>query len=170
METEVKSLFSVGDCVLHPLHGAGTVTSIMVRQNEKKQYYALHLLLDDSVLYIPVLCSRQIGLRPICSRHKAEEILKGGFGGLPPQPASWNCRYRENMERVRSGDICQVAQVVVCLRIRNRRRALAGNEKRILECAEKILYSELMLATDMSWEQIDQTMKPLWNQPQRYGK
>ena len=161
-------MFSVGDSVLHPLHGAGTVTSIVIRQKEgKKQYYALHLLLDDIVLYIPVSCSRQIGLRPVCSRHKAEEILKGKFGGLPPQPSSWNCRYRENMERVRSGDICRVAQVVVCLRMRNRRRALAGNEKRILECAEKILYSELMLATGMSREDVYRTMEPLWNQPRR---
>lgn len=156
--------------MLHPLHGAGTVTSIVVRQKEKKQYYALHLLLDDIVLYIPVSCSQQIGLRLICSRQKAEEILKGKFGALPPQPASWNCRYRENMERVRSGDICQVAQVVVCLRIRNRRRALAGNEKRILECAEKILYSELMLSTGMSREQIYRRMEPLWNQPQWCGR
>lgn len=161
-------MFSVGDFVLHPLHGAGTVTSIVIRQNEgKKRYYALHLLLDDIVLYVPVSCSRQIGLRPVCSRHKAQEILKGRFGGLPPQPSSWNCRYRENMERVRSGDICKVAQVVICLRIRNRRRALAGNEKRILECAEKILYSELMLATGMSREEVYRMLEPLWNQPRR---
>ena len=60
-----------------------------------------------------------------------------------------------------------MAQVVVCLRMRNRRRALAGNEKRILECAEKILYSELMLATGMSREDVYRTMEPLWNQPRR---
>lgn len=163
-------MFSVGDHVLHPLHGAGTITSITIRQNggKRQKYYALHLLLDDIVLYIPVACSSQIGLRRICGRQKALQILDGDFGGLPPQPSSWNCRYRENMERIRSGDICSVAQVVVCLRIRNRRRALAGSEKRILECAEKILYSELILATGMSREEIHRKLEPQWKRPRRY--
>lgn len=163
-------MFSVGDHVLHPLHGAGTITSITIRQNggKRQKYYALHLLLDDIVLYIPVACSSQIGLRGICGRQKALQILDGDFGGLPPQPSSWNCRYRENMERIRSGDICSVAQVVVCLRIRNRRRALAGSEKRVLECAEKILYSELILATGMSREEIHRKLEPQWKRPRRY--
>lgn len=163
-------MFSVGDHVLHPLHGAGTITSVITRQNGEKQqkYYSLHLLLDDIVLYIPVACGGQVGLRAICSKQKALQILEGDFGGLPPQPSSWNCRYRENMERIRSGEICKVAQVVVCLRIRNRRRTLAGSEKRVLECAEKILYSELMLATGMSWEQIYRKLELQWKQLRRY--
>lgn len=163
-------MFSVGDHVLHPLHGAGTITSITARQNggNWQKYYALHLLLDDIVLYIPVACSSQVGLRCICGRQRAMQVLDGDFGGLPPQPSSWNCRYRENMERIRSGDICSVAQVVICLRIRNRRRALAGSEKRVLECAEKILYSELMLATDMSWEEINKKIEPQWKRPRRF--
>ncbi|MCD8356149.1 MAG: CarD family transcriptional regulator [Clostridia bacterium] len=163
-------VFSVGDHVIHPLHGAGTITSITIRQNggKRQKYYALHLLLDDIILYIPVTCSHQVGLRYICSRQKAVQIMEGNFGGLPPQPSSWNCRYRENMERIRSGDICSVTQVVICLRIRNRRRALAGSEKRLLESAEKILYSELMLASGMGREEIYKKLEPQWKRPRRY--
>ena len=157
-------MFSVGDQVLHPLHGAGTVTSVSIRQNGgvRQKYYALHLALDDVVLYIPVRCSAQIGLRYICSAQEAEQVLCGKIGALPPQPANWNDRYRENMNRIRSGDMYQVARVTACLWLRGRRRALAGSEKRVMECAERILYSELMLATGLSRCEVQQRLEQQW--------
>ena len=112
---EVIHTFCVGDQVLHPLHGAGTITSITIRQNgdNRQPYYAMHLLIDDAELLIPVACETRIGLRRICSKQTAQEILAGNIGTLPPQPSRWNCRQRENMARIRSGDIRQVAKVVI---------------------------------------------------------
>lgn len=161
---EVIQTFSVGDQVLHPLHGAGIITSIPIRQNgDKRQaYYAMHLVLDNAELLIPVACEARIGLRSICSKQTAQEILAGNIGPLPRQSANWNCRQRENMARIRSGDIRQVAQVVVCLHLRSRRRALAGSEKRVLECAEKILYSELMLAVSATREEVENKLELQW--------
>lgn len=157
-------MFSVGEHVLHPLHGAGEITSICVRQNGGKRlkYYALHLVVDDVVLYIPVQCSRQVGLRRICSAQEAARILNGQIGQLPRQPANWNDRYRENMNRIRSGNMYNVAQVVACLWLRNRRRTLAGSEKRVLECAQRILYSELMLASGLSWNEVQHRLEQQW--------
>ena len=154
-------LFSVGDRLLHPLHGAGTITEISVKK-QGQCYYALHLVLDDVVLYIPVQNSEQVGLRPICSKQQAQRILQGEIGPLPDQSPRWNERYRQNMERLRSGDIVQVAQLVCCLHIRNRRRTLAGSEKRMLECAERILYSELMLASGLSYDCVQKQLEQLW--------
>lgn len=156
--------FSVGDHVLHPLHGAGTITSISVRQTDSgiQNYYALHLALDGAMVYIPVGCWEQVGLRPVCSRQEAYCILCGEIGVLPPQSPDWGMRYRANMERIRSGDIRKVAQVVCCLRQRNRRRPLAGSEKRMLEYAERILHSELMLAAGLSREEVKQRLEQLW--------
>ncbi len=158
-------VFSVGDHVVHPLHGAGTIAQIPVRQGQR--YYALHLALDGVVIYIPVQCSAGIGLRPVCSRSQALAILCGDIGPLPPQPHSWNQRYRENMARIRSGDVRQVAQVVACLRLRSRRRALAGGERRMLECAEKILHSELMLAIGTDADDIRRRLDAQWNRLNR---
>lgn len=157
-------MFSVGDNVLHPLHGAGRITAIVAKQNggKRQMYYALHLALDDVVIYIPVSHSGQVGLRPICSLQQARRILCGPPEALPEQPSNWNCRYRENMERIRSGNIRLVAQVVASLWLKNRRRALAGSEKRMLECAEKILHSELMLATGLSQEEICRRLADQW--------
>lgn len=158
--------FSVGDHVLHPLHGAGTITSISVRQTGSgaQKYYVLHLALDGAVVYVPISCCKQVGLRPVCSAQEAQCILCGEIGVLPPQQSDWGVRYRNNMERMRSGDIRKVAQVVCCLRQRNRRRALAGSEKRMLECAERILHSELMLAAGLSRDEVRQRLEQLWKQ------
>ena len=128
----------------------------------RQKYYALHLVLDDVVLYIPVRCSNQVGLRYICSAREAEKILCGQIGPLPPQPANWNDRYRENMNRIRSGDVYQVARVTACLWLRGRRRALAGSEKRVMECAERILYSELMLASGLSRQEVQRRLEQQW--------
>lgn len=157
-------MFSVGDNVLHPLHGAGKITSVAMRQNgaNRQQYYAVHLILDDVVIYVPTACSGQIGLRPVCSIDTAMRILYEPWKRLPEQPSNWNCRYRENMDRIRSGNIHATAQVVACLWLRNRRRALAGSEKRMLECAEKILYSELMLVTGLSQDEIRRKLEIQW--------
>lgn len=127
----------------------------------------MHLLLDDADLLIPVACETRIGLRHICSEQTARDILAGNIGTLPPQPSNWNCRQRENTARIRSGDIRQVAQVVICLHLRGIRRALAGSEKRVLECAEKILYSELMLAVSATKEEIEHMLEPQWSKLRR---
>ena len=146
--------------MLHPLHGAGVLTGILTKAGEP--YYALKLALDHVVLYIPVSGSRQIGLRRICTKKQAQRILSGDIGTLPDQPCAWNERYRQNRKRMRSGDAFQVAQVVVCLHLRDHRRALAGSEQRMLECAEHILYSELMMACGQDYEQVEAQLKKLW--------
>lgn len=167
---EVIHTFCVGDQVLHPLHGAGTITSITIRQNgdNRQPYYAMHLLIDDAELLIPVACETRIGLRRICSKQTAQEILAGNIGTLPPQPRPdgtvgsgkiWRAFGREIFDRWR--------RLSSCLHMRGRRRALAGSEQRVLACAEKILYSELMLAVSATREEIEQTLEPQWSKLRR---
>lgn len=162
--------FSVGDRVLHPLHGAGTVTSICVRPPDRQSYYVLQLALDGATVYVPVSGAARVGLRPVCSEREAQRLLCGAVGALPPQPSDWSARYRENMARERSGETRQVAQVVCCLRRRNRRRALTGSEKRMLECAERILHSELMLAAGLEREAVSRRLERIWNRLNEPGE
>ncbi len=130
------------------MHGAGIVDEIVERtiDGQTETYYALRLVLERVVLYIPVRTSGVLGVRPVCSAEAAQELL----GRLPAleieADGNWNRRYRENMDRLRSGDLLEVAGVVKGLTLRDRRRGLSTGEKKMLGLAKQILASELSLA------------------------
>ena len=141
-------MYQVGDKIVHPMHGAGIVDEIVERtiDGQTETYYALRLVLERVVLYIPVRTSGALGVRPVCSAEAAQELL----GRLPAleieADGNWNRRYRENMDRLRSGDLLEVAGVVKGLTLRDRRRGLSTGEKKMLGLAKQILASELSLA------------------------
>lgn len=141
-------MYQVGDKIVHPMHGAGIVDEIVERtiDGQTETYYALRLVLERVVLYIPVRTSGALGVRPVCSAEAAQELL----GRLPAleieADGNWNRRYRENMDRLRSGDLLEVAGVVKRLTLRDRRRGLSTGEKKMLGLAKQILASELSLA------------------------
>lgn len=141
-------MYQVGDKIVHPMHGAGIVDEIVERtiDGQTETYYALRLVLERVVLYIPVRTSDALGVRPVCSAEAAQELL----GRLPAleieADGNWNRRYRENMDRLRSGDLLEVAGVVKGLTLRDRRRGLSTGEKKMLGLAKQILASELSLA------------------------
>jgi len=141
-------VYQVGDKIVHPMHGAGIVDEIVERtiDGQTETYYALRLVLERVVLYIPVRTSGALGVRPVCSAEAAQELL----GRLPAleieADGNWNRRYRENMDRLRSGDLLEVAGVVKGLTLRDRRRGLSTGEKKMLGLAKQILASELSLA------------------------
>lgn len=141
-------MYQVGDKIVHPMHGAGIVDEIVERtiDGQTETYYALRLVLERVVLYIPVRTSGALGVRPVCSAEAAQELL----GRLPAleieADGNWNRRYRENMDRLRSGNLLEVAGVVKGLTLRDRRRGLSTGEKKMLGLAKQILASELSLA------------------------
>ncbi len=151
---------------MHPMHGAGIIEAVAQRScsGSRQLYYSLHLLPEHAMIYVPVACSGRIGLRLLCSRAEAMRIFEGDIGGLPPQPSNWNQRYRENRSRITSGRLQSVAQATACLWLKNQKRALTGSEKRLLESAEHILFSELMLATGLEYEEIRCRLTPVWRQ------
>ena len=123
-------MYQVGDKIVHPMHGAGSVDEIVERtiDGQTETYYALRLVLERVVLYIPVRTSGALGVRPVCSAEAAQELL----GRLPAleieADGNWNRRYRENMDRLRSGDLLEVAGVVKGL-TRPAARAVDGREE-----------------------------------------
>lgn len=143
-------MYQVGEKIVHPMHGAGFVDDIVERtiDGQTESYYALRLALERVLLYIPVKSSDTLGIRPICSAESAQELL-GALPGLKIDPnMNWNRRYRENMDRLRSGDLLEVAGVVKALTLRDRRRGLSTGEKKMLGLSKQILASELSLALD----------------------
>lgn len=151
-------MFSVGDSIVHPLHGAGIIREITEKEIEGnvELYYVLELTLDSVEIYLPVKTCEKNGIRPICSREQAQKIISM----LPTLPAeeetAWNKRYRENMLHVRSGDLLQVAQAAKNLWQREQTHGLSAGEKKILQSARKILFSELSMALQCEPGELEQ--------------
>ncbi len=149
-------MYQIGEKIVHPMHGAGIIDEIVERtiDGQTESYYALRLALERVLLYIPVRTSDTLGVRPVCTPDAANTLL-GKLPTLEIDPTvNWNRRYRENMDRLRSGDLIEVAGVVKALTLRDRRRGLSTGEKRMLSLSKQILASELSLALDRDPEEM----------------
>ena len=147
------------------MHGAGVIEKIEESEilGEKKSYYVLKISGRDIKIMVPVENSLRIGVRPVVSKEEAYgaiEILKGEPTAMP---SNWNRRYRENTDKLKSGDIGQVAEVVRNLSRADHRRKLSAVETKMLINARQILISELVLAGELGVEEasdlIDQAVK-----------
>ena len=145
-------MFQVGDKVVHPMHGAGVIDSIVEEKigGTTQAYYVFRMSVGGLVLKIPVANSQVIGLRAVVDAAAADEVI-AALGSLEIEVTSnWNKRYRENLLRIKSGDLYQVAGVIKALMRRDRRRGLSTGERKMLHSARQILLSELVLAEDAS--------------------
>lgn len=154
-------MFHVGDKVVHPLHGAGVIEGMVERtiDDTPAWYYVLRPAFGDTELFLPVDGCGRLGIRPVCSRERAERFLDGLDAITCSESKSWNQRYRENMQHIRSGDLCEVAQVIKSLSVRDRVRGLSTGEKKMLEQAMQILESELAFALDRPAERIAEMLR-----------
>ena len=154
-------MFHVGDKVVHPLHGAGVIEGMVERtiDDTPAWYYVLRPAFGDTELFLPVDGCGRLGNRPVCSRERAERFLDGLDTITCSESKSWNQRDRENMQHIRSGDLCEVAQVIKSLSVRDRARGLSTGEKKMLEQAMQILESELAFALDRPAERIAEMLR-----------
>lgn len=149
--------YGVGDMVTHPLHGAGVIDCIEVQRidGQNREYYVLKLPNGDMRVKIPVATSDKIGIRPIISCEEAEAIL-ASFSALEVcMTQNWNKRYRENMEKIKTGDLMEVAAVVKGLLIRDKEKGLSTGERKMLHSAKQILISEIVLSVCSTYEEIE---------------
>ncbi len=149
--------FRVGDRIAHPLHGAGVIESIVTKKinGKDRDYYVLKLPTGSMQVMVPVDSSDVIGVRPIVDPAQAERII-GAIPGIEVEMTSnWNKRYRENMLRIKSGDLMEVASVVKGLMQRDRQRGLSTGERKMLNSAKQILISEIVLSESSSYEEVE---------------
>lgn len=141
-------MFSVGDKIVYPMQGAGVIQKIEEKRilGETKQYYILKLPGNDINIMIPVDSSESIGIRRVSDRETMEHVLQMLHEDSTPMDSNWNRRYRENMDKLKSGDIEQVAEVVRNLIRNDREKKLSTGERKLLTGAKRILVSELILA------------------------
>ena len=149
--------FRVGDRIAHPMHGAGIIDSIVTKRinGKDREYYVLKLPAGDMLVMVPVETCDAIGVRPIVAPAEAEALL----GAIPvievEMTSNWNKRYRENMLRIKSGDLMEVASVVKGLMQRDRERGLSTGERNMLHSAKQNLISEIVLSESSSYEEVE---------------
>lgn len=152
--------FRVGDRIAHPMHGAGVIDSVVKRKinGTERDYYVLKLPAGDMLVMIPVDTSAEIGVRPIVDADEAEKIL-GSIPGLEIEMTqNWNKRYRENMLKIKSGNLLEVAAVVKGLMQRDKERGLSTGERKMLHSAKQILISEIVLSESTSYEEVEERL------------
>ncbi len=151
-------MFQIGDKVVHPMHGAGIVESIVQKEvnGVTREYYILNLPVRSMVVMVPTEHSGEIGVRPVVGSAEADRIL-ASISQLPVEAvSSWNRRYRMNMERMKSGNLFEVARVVKSLTLRENDRGLSTGERKMLHAAKQILISELVMSKDSSYEDMEE--------------
>lgn len=150
-------MFNVGDKVVHPLHGAGVIVSIDERAilDEKQSYYTIKMPGEVKVM-VPTAKAEEIGVRSIIDKSSADKV----FGILEKDSTemsmNWNKRYRDNMERMKTGNIYEVADIVRNLTFKQKDKGLSTGEKKMLLNARQILVSELVLAEEKDKNEIEE--------------
>ena len=141
-------MFKIGDKIVYPMHGAGVIESIEEKEilGEMQKYYVLKMPIGDMKVIIPTSNVGDIGIREVIGGEEVDKvfaILKDENVNLN---SNWNKRYRENMVKIKSGNIYEVADVVKSLVLRERDKGLSTGERKMLNSAKRILISELILA------------------------
>lgn len=145
-------MFNIGDKVVYPMHGAGVIESIEEKEvlGETKKYYVLRLPVGDMKVMIPVTNYKDVGLRQVIDGDGVQRVLRILSEQSTSMSSNWNRRYRANLEKIKSGNVYEVAEVVRNLITRDKEKGLSSGERKMLESARQILISELVLATEMN--------------------
>lgn len=151
-------MFQVGDKIVHPMHGAGVVDSIVRKKlnGVVREYYTLKLPVGGMLVLIPTANSEEIGVRPVCPSEEAEKVIAAIPDIEVEYAQNWNRRYRENMLRIKSGDLLEVARVVKSLILRDLDRGLSTGERKMLHSAKQILISEIVLSQDSCYADVEE--------------
>lgn len=150
-------MFSIGDLVVHPMHGAGVIDDIVRERvaGTTKEYYVFKMPMGGLILKIPTENSQMIGIRKVISKAEADELLSEIPAITVEHNANWNKRYQENLLRLKSGDLREVAQVIKGLMHRDTLRGLSTGERKMLHSAKQIMISELVLVLDSDYKSVE---------------
>lgn len=150
-------MFNVGDHIVYPMHGAGVIDAIEEKDilGEKQSYYILKMPGEVKVM-VPTNKAEEIGVRGVVDKQSADKVFEILEEDKTEMSANWNKRYRDNMDKMKSGNIYEIADVVRNLSFKQKEKGLSTGEKKMLSNAKQILVSELVLAEHASKEEIEQ--------------
>ena len=145
-------MYKVGDKVVYPHHGAGTVVKREKKDvlGEKREYLTIKILHNDMTVNVPADNAERVGLRKVIDEEAVKKVVKYLTSGGTEMPKNWNRRFKHNRDKMKTGDIYELAEVVRNLALRDGEKGLSTGEKQMYVKAKKILASELMYAKNMS--------------------
>ena len=148
-------MFEVGDKVVYPHHGAGTVVKKEKREilGQTREYLTIQILHNDMTVNVPSDNADRVGLRKVIDEPMVAKVLKALTGSGTTMPKNWNRRFKHNRDKMKTGDIFELAEVVRNLSLRDRDKGLSTGEKQMFVKAKKILISELMYAKGLDEEE-----------------
>ncbi|NLM05677.1 MAG: CarD family transcriptional regulator [Tissierellia bacterium] len=157
-------MFKIGDKVVYPMHGAGKVVAVQRQEvlGEVEDYFVISLS-NDLKMMVPVSCAEEVGLRDIISKNEVVKVFEILETDMAEMSQNWNKRYRANMERIKSGDIFEVADVVKNLMLLDSHKGLSTGEKRLLNTAKQMLTSEIVLVTNRSEDEVEDRLEKIVN-------
>lgn len=150
-------MFNIGDKIVYPMHGAGTIDSIEEKDilGEKQSYYILRMPGEVKVM-VPISKAEEVGVRSIIDKSSADKVFSVLEQDETEMNKNWNKRYRDNMDKLKSGDIYEIADVVRNLSFKQKEKGLSTGEKKMLNNAKQILVSELVLAESSNTDEIEE--------------
>ena len=153
-------MFNVGDKIVYPMHGAGTIDAIEEKNilGEKQNYYIIKMPGEVKVM-VPTDKAEGVGVRNIIGKEEAAKVMSVLGENKTEMSQNWNKRYRDNMDKMKSGDIYEVADVVRNLSFKQKEKGLSTGEKKMLNNAKQILVSELVLAEHASQEEVEKLVE-----------
>lgn len=149
-------MFKVGDKIVYPMHGAGVIETIEERAilDEKQSYYIIKMPSEVKVM-VPTAKAEEIGVRNIIDKETAGKVINVLEQDSTEMSMKWNKRYRDNVEKLKTGDIFEVADIVRNLSFKQKEKGLSTTEKKMLLNAKQILVSELVLSENKEKEEVE---------------
>ena len=167
MEQEIEDLeitremphieYEIGDHVVYPHHGAGKVLKKEQKEvlGEKREYLTIQILHNDMTVMVPCENAGRAGLRRVIGEEAVTKVLAVLRDEVSQMPKNWNRRFKHNREKIKTGDVYELAEVVRNLAIRESEKGLSTGEKQMYTRAKKILASELMYALVMEEDEAE---------------
>ena len=153
-------MFKVGDKIVYPMHGAGVIETIEERAilDERQSYYIIKMPGEVKVM-VPTAKAEEIGVRKTIDKEPAGKVINVLAQDSTEMSMKWNKRYRDNVEKMKSGDIFEVADIVRNLSFKQKDKGLSTTEKKMLLNAKQILVSELVLAENKEKDEIEELVE-----------
>lgn len=150
-------MFHIGDKIVYPMHGAGVIEDVEIKEilGEKREYFIIRMPIGDMKVMVPVSNVDDVGVRYIIGKEDIEDVMDILRGRRSTMPQNWNRRYRMNMDRIKTGDIEEIAAVVRNLTILDDEKGLSTGERKMLGNARQMLLSELVLASEKTMPEIE---------------
>ena len=152
--------YNIGDAIVYPMHGAGVIEGIEEKEvlGSLREYYIMRMPYGDMKVMIPLNNLEGIGIRDVISGAEADEVLESFVSVEIAVNANWNKRFRENMVKIKSGNIYEVGAVLKSLMLRDRSKGLSTGERKMLSNARQIFISEMVMAKGSTDGEIEQLL------------